>query len=48
MALAGGGVFRTLALTRHTTTNMEVVRRFVEVNITAEERAHDDVVVTVA
>ena len=48
MALAGGGVFRTLALTRHTTTNMEVVRGFVEVNITAEERAHDDVVVTVA
>ncbi|MEW6366340.1 MAG: RNA 3'-terminal phosphate cyclase [Acidobacteriota bacterium] len=34
MALAGGGCFRTLELTRHTTTNIEIVRRFLDVEIT--------------
>lgn len=48
LALAGGGTFRTLDLTRHTTTNMEVVRRFLDVNFEAQERGHDDVVLSVS
>lgn len=32
MALAGGGRFRTGPLSRHTTSNLEVIRRFLEVN----------------
>jgi RNA 3'-terminal phosphate cyclase (ATP) len=33
MALAGAGRFRTGPLSRHTTTNLEVIRQFLEVNI---------------
>jgi RNA 3'-terminal phosphate cyclase (ATP) len=33
MAQAGGGSFRTLAPSRHTTTNAEVLRRFLEVDV---------------
>jgi RNA 3'-terminal phosphate cyclase (ATP) len=33
MALAGGGTFRTLRPSRHTTTNADVIRQFVEVPI---------------
>lgn len=33
MTLAGGGSFRTLAPSLHTTTNIEVVRRFVDIGI---------------
>jgi RNA 3'-terminal phosphate cyclase (ATP) len=33
MALAGAGRFRTGALSRHTTTNLEVIRQFLEVKI---------------
>lgn len=33
LALAGGGVFRTLPPTRHTTTNAEVIRQFLDVPI---------------
>jgi RNA 3'-terminal phosphate cyclase (ATP) len=36
MALAGGGTFRTLAPTRHTVTNAEVIRRFLDVPIAVE------------
>ncbi len=36
MAMAGGGRFRTLAPTLHTTTNMEIIRKFLEVDIRAE------------
>jgi RNA 3'-terminal phosphate cyclase (ATP) len=32
-ALAGGGEFRTNALTEHTTTNIEVIRNFLDINI---------------
>ena len=40
LALAGGGVFRTLAPSQHTRTNAEVVERFLPVSIElAEERA---------
>ena len=39
MALAGAGSFRTGALSRHTTTNIDVIRRFLEVNIDLTEEA---------
>jgi RNA 3'-terminal phosphate cyclase (ATP) len=34
--LAGGGSFRTLPLSRHSETNIEVIRKFVEVEISTE------------
>lgn len=37
MALAGGGKFKTLALTAHTLTNIEVVRRFLSSDIRVSE-----------
>jgi len=37
VALAGGGAFRTTALTDHTRTNIGVVKRFLDVDITADE-----------
>ncbi|MCB9784016.1 MAG: RNA 3'-terminal phosphate cyclase, partial [Candidatus Omnitrophica bacterium] len=33
LAMAGGGAYRTLAPTAHTKTNIEVVRRFLDVGI---------------
>ncbi len=41
MALAGGGSFATLAPTQHTRTNIEVLRRFLDVQIDTQETAHD-------
>jgi RNA 3'-terminal phosphate cyclase (ATP) len=38
MALAGGGRFRTLPLTRHSLTNIEVIRKFLDVAITSEKQ----------
>jgi RNA 3'-terminal phosphate cyclase (ATP) len=42
LALAGGGRFRTLPLTRHSLTNMDVIREFLDVEIraTREDRLH--------
>ena len=37
MALAGGGKFRTLSPTRHTTTNIEVIKKFIDVKIAVNE-----------
>jgi RNA 3'-terminal phosphate cyclase (ATP) len=37
MALAGGGKFRTLSPTRHTTTNIEVIKKFIDVEIAVRE-----------
>jgi RNA 3'-terminal phosphate cyclase (ATP) len=37
MALAGGGKFRTLSPTQHTTTNIEVIKKFLEVEIAVRE-----------
>jgi RNA 3'-terminal phosphate cyclase (ATP) len=34
MALAGGGTFRTLPPTRHTLTNIEILKKFLDVEIT--------------
>jgi RNA 3'-terminal phosphate cyclase (ATP) len=36
LALAGGGSYRTLELSNHTTTNIETIRRFLEVAVVAE------------
>jgi RNA 3'-terminal phosphate cyclase (ATP) len=33
MALARGGIFRTLSPTQHTTTNAEIVKKFIDVDI---------------
>ncbi len=37
LALAGGGAFTTVAPSRHTTTNIEIIRKFLPVEITTEE-----------
>jgi RNA 3'-terminal phosphate cyclase (ATP) len=37
MALAGGGAFTSLPPTRHATTNVEVIRRFLEIEIAIEK-----------
>ncbi len=43
-ALAGGGTFRTLALSEHTRTNLDVVRRFLPVRIDTRETETDAVI----
>jgi RNA 3'-terminal phosphate cyclase (ATP) len=47
MALAGGGVFRTQGLSRHTTTNIDVIRRFLDIPIVTETEGRDRVLVRV-
>ena len=47
LALAGGGVFRTMALTEHTRTNIEIVKRFIDVDIDVVEEAGGAVEITV-
>jgi RNA 3'-terminal phosphate cyclase (ATP) len=37
MALAGGGKFRTLSPTKHTTTNAEIIKKFIDVEIAMNE-----------
>ncbi len=44
MALAGGGAFRTGALTLHTRTNIDVVRRFLGTRISADDTAQGAIV----
>jgi RNA 3'-terminal phosphate cyclase (ATP) len=39
MALAGGGTFRTTEPSLHTTTNAEVIRRFLPVAIHMEQES---------
>jgi RNA 3'-terminal phosphate cyclase (ATP) len=41
MALAGGGIFRTLPLTSHTKTNIEVLKQFLDIEITASQLKKD-------
>jgi len=41
MALGRGGTFRTLTPTAHTTTNAEVIRRFLDVSIALEQESDD-------
>jgi RNA 3'-terminal phosphate cyclase (ATP) len=47
MALAGAGTFRTGALSRHTTTNIDVIRQFVDLNIELIEEAKRTWMVTI-
>ena len=37
MALAGGGKFRTFSPTQHTTTNAEIIKKFLDVDIAINE-----------
>jgi RNA 3'-terminal phosphate cyclase (ATP) len=46
-ALAGGGSYKTLALTRHAATNIEVIRMFLDVRVAARDVGHDAAVVEV-
>jgi RNA 3'-terminal phosphate cyclase (ATP) len=41
LALAGGGLFTALAPTRHTKTNIEVIKHFLSVHVTLEEAGRD-------
>jgi len=41
MALAGGGAFRTLPLSRHSTTNVEVLREFLALDIMTDEESEE-------
>lgn len=47
-ALAGGGAFVTQSLTRHATTNIDVIQRFLDVSITPTEIGRDKWRVAVA
>jgi len=40
MALAGGGSFRTLAPSQHTLTNIEVIGKFLDVEVKVERQNH--------
>jgi len=42
LALAGGGVFRTLEPSSHTRTNLEVLRTFLQLEVRMEELGTDD------
>ena len=44
---SGGGSFRTLKLSQHATTNIDVVREFVDVDIKVEQQADDDCLVSI-
>ena len=37
MAAAGGGSVRTLSLSRHSATNMEIIKKFLEVSIRVDD-----------
>jgi RNA 3'-terminal phosphate cyclase (ATP) len=41
LALAGGGAFTTVGLTRHSATNIAVIRTFLDVAVTAETAGSD-------
>ena len=47
LALAGGGAFRTGPLTEHSQTNIDVVKRFVDVDISVEHTSRADATVRV-
>ncbi len=47
LALAGGGVFRTLRPSPHTLTNIQVLQRFLDVPVICEQRAEDDWLVSI-
>ncbi len=48
LALAGAGAFRTVPLSRHATTQMELIPRFLDVKIGVEREERDRYVVEVS
>jgi RNA 3'-terminal phosphate cyclase (ATP) len=40
--LGGGGVFRTMALSLHSTTHLEILQRFLDLNIHVKQSGQDD------
>ncbi len=42
MAIAGAGKFRTLSLTKHTTTNIDIIKKFLDVDIGVTEINNND------
>ena len=48
MALAGGGSYTTLALTRHAATNIEVIRKFLDVTVDVTDAGPDSVAIRVS
>jgi len=47
MSLARGGSYQTLGLTRHSATNIEVIRKFLDVTVVTRETGPDSVFVEV-
>ncbi len=45
--LGGGGAFRTTALSPHSTTHVEVLHRFLEIDVRVEQLGPDDFVVRI-
>jgi RNA 3'-terminal phosphate cyclase (ATP) len=43
----GGGAFRTMALSQHATTHIDILRRFLDLDVKVEEGADDDCVVRI-
>jgi RNA 3'-terminal phosphate cyclase (ATP) len=43
----GGGAFRTQPLTEHATTNLEIIRRFLEIDVQFENNGQDDCLVRI-
>jgi len=44
---SGGGQFRTLSLSQHSTTHLDVVQRFLDIRVEVEEKGRDEVVVSI-
>jgi RNA 3'-terminal phosphate cyclase (ATP) len=45
---SGGGVFRTMVLSRHSTTHLEILHKFLDINIQVEQNGQDDYLVRIA
>ena len=43
----GGGQFRTLGLSKHSTTHLEVVQRFLDIQVEVEEKDRDEAIVSI-
>jgi RNA 3'-terminal phosphate cyclase len=43
----GGGRFRTLGLSDHSTTHLEVVQRFLDIQVEVEEKDGDEAIVSI-
>jgi RNA 3'-terminal phosphate cyclase len=44
---SGGGVFRTMGLSLHSTTHLEILRRFLEVGVQVDRKNGDNCLVRV-